>query len=78
MAGRTRKLIGHDECFSVGFLRWMEERELLEQPLSLERRGALLYEFCERYLMFLTDISVAWVVAGIPFAKNHNATETVE
>ena len=66
----TRKLIGHDECFLSDFLRWMEERELLEQPLSLERRGALLYEFCEeRYPMFLTDISVAWVVAGIPFAK---------
>lgn len=48
----------------------MEERELLEQPLSLERRGMLLYEFCEgRYPMFLTDISVAWIVAGIPFAK---------
>ena len=66
----TRKLIGHDECFLSDFLRWMEERELLEQPLSLERRGALLYEFCEeRYPMFLTDISVAWIVAGIPFAK---------
>ncbi len=68
--GVTRKLIGHDECFLSDFLRWMEERELLEQPLSLERRGALLYEFCEeRYPMFLTDISVAWIVAGIPFAK---------
>lgn len=66
----TRKLIGYDECFLSDFLRWMEERELLEQPLSLERRGALLYEFCEeRYPMFLTDISVAWIVAGIPFAK---------
>ena len=66
----TRKLIGYDELFLPDFLHWLEERELLEQPLSLERRGALLYEFCEgRYPMFLTDVSVAWIVAGIPFAK---------
>ena len=66
----TRKLIGYDKCFLSDFLCWLEERELLEQPLSLEKRGVLLYEFCEkRYPMFLTDISVAWVVAGIPFAK---------
>ena len=66
----TRKLIGNDEYFLPNFLHWMESKELLEQPLSLERRGALLYEFCERYYpMFLTDISVAWIVAGIPFAK---------
>ena len=68
--GVTRKLIKHDERFLSDFLCWMEKQELLEQPLSLERRGALLYEFCEeRYPMFLTDISVAWIVAGIPFAK---------
>ena len=66
----TRNLIGYDERFLSDFLSWLEERDLLEQPLSLERRGALLYEFCERrYPMFLTAISVAWIVAGIPFAK---------
>ena len=44
--GVTRKLIKHDERFLSDFLSWMEKQELLEQPLSLERRGALLYEFC--------------------------------
>jgi len=66
----TRELIGWDERFLPVFLDWLGERDLLEQPLSLERRGALLYEFCaRRYPMFLTAISVAWIVAGIPFAK---------
>lgn len=66
----VRRLIVHDERFLPEFLAWLEHLELLEQPLSLERRGALLYEFCEhRYPAFLTDISVAWIVVGIPFAK---------
>lgn len=66
----VRRLIVHDERFLPEFLVWLEHLELLEQPLSLERRGALLYEFCERrYPVFLTDISVAWIVVGIPFAK---------
>ncbi len=66
----VRRLIVHDEHFLPDFLSWLERLELLEQPLSLEKRGVLLYEFCEdRYPAFLTDISVAWIVAGIPFAK---------
>lgn len=66
----TCQLIVHSGSFLPDFLRWLEERELLEQPLSLERRGALLYEFCEScYPTFLTSISVAWIVSGIPFAK---------
>lgn len=66
----VRRLIVHDERFLPDFLAWLEELDVLEQPLSLEKRGALLYEFCEsRYPEYLTDISVAWIVAGIPFAK---------
>lgn len=66
----VRCLIVHDERFLPDFLAWLEELEVLEQPLSLEKRGTLLYEFCEsRYSAYLTDISVAWIVAGIPFAK---------
>ena len=66
----TRRLILCDVGFLPAFLAWMEERELLEQPLSLEKRGLLLYEFCgERYPAFLDEISVAWVLAGIPLAK---------
>lgn len=66
----TRRLILHDVDFLPAFLAWLEERELLEQPLSLEKRGVLLYEFCgEHYPMFSDEITVAWVLAGIPLAK---------
>lgn len=65
-----RALIGADIDFLPGFLSWLEGKDVLEQPLSLERRGRLLYEFCAaRYPSFLTEISVAWIMAGIPFAK---------
>ena len=68
--GVTRRLILHETGFLPTFLAWMEERELLEQPLSLERRGMLLYEFCEiHYPFFLGEITVAWIVGGIPLAK---------
>lgn len=52
------------------FFQWLLGKELLEQPLSLEKRGVLLYEFCAcRYPAFLTRIVVSWISAGIPFAK---------
>ena len=66
----TRQLIVNYPCFLENFLSWLEEQELLEQPLSLEKRGVLLYRFCSRqYPSCLPKISVAWIAAGIPFTK---------
>lgn len=66
----TRELILYSEDFLSRFQSWLEERELLEQPLSLEKRGMLLYNFCEVYYpKFLSSIIVSWVLAGIPLAK---------
>lgn len=66
----TRELILYSENFLSRFQSWLEERELLEQPLSLEKRGMLLYDFCEVYYpKFLSSIIVSWVLAGIPLAK---------
>ncbi|WP_294142785.1 DUF4080 domain-containing protein [uncultured Sanguibacteroides sp.] len=66
----TRKLIVEQPLFLRDFLFWLEERDLLEQPLSLEKRGTLLYEFCrQRYTVYLPEISVAWIASGIPFTK---------
>lgn len=66
----TRELILYSEDFLSRFQSWLEERELLEQPLSLEKRGMLLYDFCEVYYpKFLSSIIVSWVLAGIPLVK---------
>ena len=66
----TRRLVAASPDFLPAFLAWLEEREALEQPLGLEKRGALLYEFCAgRFPAFLDEITVAWVLAGIPLAK---------
>jgi radical SAM superfamily enzyme YgiQ (UPF0313 family) len=56
--------------FLEGFLAWLEPKDILLQPLSLERRGLLLHEFCAlRYPQWLTHIGQAWVEAGLPQGK---------
>lgn len=68
--GIIRKLVLSSVDFLPRFQAWLTEQDLLDQPLSLERRGVLLYDFCSHYYPdFLTEVSVAWVLAGIPLAK---------
>jgi hypothetical protein len=56
--------------FLESFLAWLEPKDILLQPLSLERRGLLLHEFCTlRYPQRLTGIGQAWVEAGLPLGK---------
>ncbi|WP_059025668.1 B12-binding domain-containing radical SAM protein [Gabonibacter massiliensis] len=65
-----RQLVTDHPCFLEEFLSWLEDQELLEQPLSLEKRGVLLYRFCSgAYPSYLPKIAVAWIAAGIPFTK---------
>ena len=43
---------------------------VLDSPLSLERRGLLLFDYCvENYADLLTEISVAWINAGCSLKK---------
>ena len=43
---------------------------VLDSPLSLERRGVILYEYCrEHHPDMLTDISIAWIEAGCSLKK---------
>ena len=43
---------------------------VLDSPLSLERRGVILYEYCKsNYPEMLTDVSIAWIEAGCSLKK---------
>ncbi|MEG2946749.1 MAG: DUF4080 domain-containing protein [Bacteroidales bacterium] len=65
-----RRLLMNKPGFLESFLEFMTAKELLLQPLSLERRGLLLYEFCNEYAPArLSCISFAWIEAGLPFGK---------
>ena len=57
-------------CFLDSFLHFLMHEQLLEQPLSMERRGLLLYDFCTtHYPIWLPEISAAWITAGYSLKK---------
>ena len=66
----TRRLILSDKNFLHVFLEHLTHKDLIDQPLSLERRGLILYEFCKRtYPHFTYQASIAWIEAGMSLKK---------
>ena len=44
--------------------------EILEMPLSMEKRGLLLYDFClKNYPDYVNDISLYWILGGLSTSK---------
>lgn len=66
----TRTLILNDPEFLYRFLDHLIEADLIDQPMSSERRGLVLYEFCKKhYPAYRTQASVAWIEAGMSLKK---------
>lgn len=66
----TRKLILYNEDFLYRFLEHLTQCNLIDQPMSLEKRGIILYEFCKKnYPLYQTDVSIAWIEAGMSLKK---------
>lgn len=66
----TRELILKDERFLYHFLDYLIKANLIDQPLSLERRGLTLYEYCKlHYPEFQTKATIAWIEAGMSLKK---------
>lgn len=66
----TRCLITEQPEFLKSFLAYLENEGVIEQPLSLEKRGILLYGFCKlHYPVYITKVSVAWIQAGMSLKK---------
>ena len=66
----TRELIVNDRTFLYKFLAYMTEANLIDQPMSLERRGLVLYEYCRQYYpSYQTQASIAWIEAGMSLKK---------
>lgn len=66
----TRRLILAHEEFLHKFLEHLIQIGLIDQPMSLEKRGLILYEFCKRhYPAYQLDASIAWIEAGMSLKK---------
>lgn len=65
-----RELICSDEDFLLTFTKHLKEMMVLDSPISLERRGVILYEYCKaHYPERVSDVSIAWILAGFSLKK---------
>ena len=66
----TRRLIVEEPDFLTRFLNHLIQIGVIDQPMGLERRGILLYQFCKaHYPHLLTAMSRAWIEAGMSLKK---------
>lgn len=66
----VRGLICGSEGFVRDFTAFLREKMVLDTPVSVERRGVLLYEYCrEHQPLILTEVSIAWIEAGLSLKK---------
>ncbi len=66
----TRRLILEQNGFLHSFLGNLVKANLIDQPMSLEKRGLVLYEFCkQQYPEYQTAMTVAWIEAGMSLKK---------
>ena len=66
----TRELILDDDTFLYHFLNYLTEANLIDQPMSLEKRGLVLYEYCKKHRPdYQIKASIAWIEAGMSLKK---------
>lgn len=66
----TRELILNDEQFLHRFLAYLTKANLIDQPMSLEKRGLILYEFCKQNSPeYQIQAAIAWIEAGMSLKK---------
>ena len=67
----TRKLILQEPGFLRHFLSYLTEANLIDQPMSLEKRGITLYQYCKLHLpAYLGQAAEAWIEAGMSLKKS--------
>lgn len=66
----TKELILENTGFIMEFTKYLRDTMVLESPVSLERRGTILYEYCKvHHPEKLKDISTAWIEGGFSLKK---------
>ena len=66
----TRQLILGEDDFLHRFLGYLTDYNYIDQPMSLERRGELLFLFCrDNYPAYVSAVTMAWIEAGMSLKK---------
>ena len=66
----TRTLILENPQFLHELLDHLVQTDVIDTPLSLEKRGLIIYDFCKNhYPDYVTQVSIAWIEAGMSLKK---------
>ncbi|MBQ7824105.1 MAG: DUF4080 domain-containing protein [Bacteroidaceae bacterium] len=66
----TRDLLKEEPDFLSLFLDYLTKSDVIESPLSVEKRGTLLFSFCRQFFpKWKTKVSLAWIRAGLSLKK---------
>lgn len=66
----TRQLIIEQPDFLVRFLKHLQDLHVIDQPMALDRRGVILYEFCKSdYPDYVPLVVQAWIEGGLSLKK---------
>ena len=66
----TRRLILNEPDFLHNFLTYLTAGNLIDQPMSLEKRGIVLYTYCKQaHPDFAPEVTRAWIEAGMSLKK---------
>ena len=65
-----KKLVCSCPAFLKDFTAYLKESMMLDSPVSLERRGVILYEYCLKHRPeCLSEVSLAWIQGGFSLKK---------
>ena len=66
----TRELTCSIPGFLIEFTEYLSDKMVLDSPISVERRGEILYEYCKANIPDkAADVSIAWIKAGCSLKK---------
>lgn len=66
----TRQLIIEQPDFLLRFLEHLQDLHVIDQPMALDRRGVILYEFCKKYYPeYAPLVAQAWIEGGLSLKK---------
>lgn len=65
-----RELIARDRNFVLNFTHHLTLLDMIDQPLSMERRGIILFDYCKSYYTdYLVSVTICWIMGGLSLKK---------
>lgn len=65
-----KELINSDNNFMLNFTKHLTSIDMIDQPLSMERRGLLLFEYCKKYYPnSIISVTACWIKGGLSLKR---------